>query len=166
MRVQGEKYVDKYITDALFELMKEKPYADITITEIIARAGVVKMSFYRNYKSKEAVVQQWIKKVTDEFLESSNLSFSKNTREDYFLKLFTHLYNYRDRTSLIYQAGLAHLLKDEFEERFLTAEREKYNTYEIYFIAGGVFNVYYYWLRNGHKDTPAELTKKLLTLLA
>lgn len=165
MRMQGEKYVDKYITDALFEFMKEKPYHDITITEVIARAGVVKMSFYRNYRSKEEVIRQWIRKVTDEFLDTSGLSFSKDAREDYFLKLFMHLYKYRERTSLIYQAGLAYLLKDEFEERFFTEEREKYNTYEIYFIAGGVFNVYYYWLMNGHQESPAELTGKLLKLL-
>lgn len=165
MKTQGEKYVDKYITDALFELMSVKPYTEITITEVIARAGVVKMSFYRNYKSKEDVVRQWIGKVTDEFLESSNLSFSTNTREDYFRKLFTHLYQYRERTNLIYQAGLTHLLKAEFEARFLSMEWSRYNTYEIYFIAGGVFNVYYYWLANGHQETPAELAEKLVKLI-
>ena len=33
MRLQSEKYVDKYITDALFSLMKKKDYNNISITE-------------------------------------------------------------------------------------------------------------------------------------
>lgn len=165
MRVPGEKYVDKYITDALFELMKEKAYQDITTTEIIERAGVVKMSFYRNFKSKEDVIRKWIETVTEIFLQQSNISLTDDTSGEFFLKLFTHLYGYRERTTLLYEAELTHLLRTEFEKRFLAHRYSKYNTYEIYFIAGGVFNVYYYWLAGGHRESPKELTEKLLKLL-
>lgn len=165
MRVKGEKYVDKYITDALFDLMKEKPYHDITITEIIQRANVVKMSFYRNFSSKEDVIKRWITQVTEDFLKTSGLSLTKYDAREYFTKLFSHLYSHRERTTLISQAGLTHLLKAEFEKRFLTREHKQYNTYEIYFIAGGIFNVYYYWLTNDYQETPAELAEKLLKLL-
>ena len=44
------------ITNALFELLKEKSISEISITEIIVKAKVARASFYRNYSSKESVI--------------------------------------------------------------------------------------------------------------
>ena len=45
--------VKESITQALLILMESKDFEKITITDIVNRAGVVRMSFYRNYTSKE-----------------------------------------------------------------------------------------------------------------
>ncbi|HAO6436419.1 TPA: helix-turn-helix transcriptional regulator, partial [Listeria monocytogenes] len=38
----------KWIIEALLDLLKTKPYSAITITEITKRAGVARLTFYRN----------------------------------------------------------------------------------------------------------------------
>ncbi len=45
-------YVIKHLTDALLSLLAVKPLDDISISELVAEAGVGRASFYRNYKSK------------------------------------------------------------------------------------------------------------------
>lgn len=44
--------VKESITQALLILMENKDFEKITITDIVNKAGVVRMSFYRNYTSK------------------------------------------------------------------------------------------------------------------
>ena len=91
MKRNREKNVDEYIIDALFNLMKKKSYESISITEIADKAGASRISFYRNFTSKEDIIVKWIDKVTDKFLNESDISFKKDTNKDYFMKLFTHL---------------------------------------------------------------------------
>ena len=55
--------VKKSITAALFSLVQEKQLADIHITEIIRKAGVARVSFYRNYCSKEDIVVTLIRDI-------------------------------------------------------------------------------------------------------
>lgn len=47
----------EYIKTALLHLIKETPYEKITVTAIINRAGVSRAGFYRNYGSKEEVLE-------------------------------------------------------------------------------------------------------------
>lgn len=165
MKIKREKSVNEYITKALFELMKEKNYNDISITEITNKAGVGRVSFYRNFNSKEDIIEKWITFITTSFLENSNINFEKDSLEEYFVKLFSHLEKYKEESLLIYNANLIYLLKKEFENRFLNINQSKYNNYKSYFLIGGIFNVYYYWLIGGCKETSQELSRKLVNLM-
>ena len=165
MRLQSEKYVDKYITDALFSLMKKKDYNNISITEICEKAGTGRMSFYRNFESKENIIKKWITTTTDNFLQNSDISYKNDSTKDYFIKLFTHLDKYKNETFLIYKAGLFNLLKNEFDDKLIKLHQKEYENYKSYFIAGGIFNVYYFWLINGSKESPQELASKMVDLL-
>lgn len=165
MRIQSEKYVDKYIINALFDLMKRKNYDSISITEITNKAGVGRNSFYRNFNSKEDIIKKWIQDTTNDFLETSKISLKSDSVETYFIKLFSHLEKYKEEAILISKANLTHLLKNEFENKLLTIHKNEFNNYKSYFLAGGIFNVYYYWLISGSKESPEELSKKLVNLI-
>ena len=165
MRLQSEKYVDKYITEALFNLMKKKNYSSISITEICNKAGTGRMSFYRNFDSKEDIIKKWITNTTDNFLNESDISYKNDTTKDYFIKLFSHLEKYKTEAYLIYKANLFNLLKNEFDKKLINLHQKEYENYKSYFIAGGIFNVYYFWLINGSKENPEELANKMVNLL-
>lgn len=165
MRIQSEKYVDEYIINALFDLMKKKDYNEISITEITNKAGVGRVSFYRNFNSKEDIIKKWIDNTTNNFLNTSNINYKKDSTTDFFSKLFTHLEKYKEYSFLIYKANLTHLLKNEFENRILKIYEKEYSNYKSYFLAGGIFNVYYYWIINGCKETPKELANKLIDFM-
>ena len=51
-------YVIGQITDALLGLLRSKPIEEVSISELCSAAGVGRASFYRNFASKEAVLQR------------------------------------------------------------------------------------------------------------
>ena len=166
MNNKRELSVAQYITNSLFELMKAKPYNDISITEITAKAKVNRVSFYRNFTSKEDIIDKWIKTTTQNFLSKSDISYQKDSTLDYFTKLFTHLEKYKTEAMLIYKANLFNLLKNEFDNNLINLHKKEYSNYKSYFLAGGIFNVYYFWLINGCKETPHQVAKKLVDLMS
>ena len=60
----------EYITEALLQLMNKKNYENITITDIAERAGVTRITFYRNFNTKDDIVKQYVQK-----LYKANLQF-------------------------------------------------------------------------------------------
>lgn len=165
MKVKREKTVDSYITEALFNLMKKKDYNSISISEITIKAGVNRISFYRNFNSKDEIIEKWIHDITNNFLKTSNISYKNDSTKDYFIKLFTHLEKYKEQGKLICKANLTYLLKQEFDDILLKIYEEEYSAYKSYFIAGGIFNVYYYWLISGCKETPDTIANKLVDFM-
>ena len=58
-----KSFVRESITGALLELMKKQEFEDITISDLVNRAGVGRASFYRNYISKEDVLKKELEKI-------------------------------------------------------------------------------------------------------
>ena len=48
------------IMEALLQLMHSKDYNDISITDITSRAGVSRMAYYRNYRSKDHILMDYM----------------------------------------------------------------------------------------------------------
>ena len=53
-KMESSEYTKHYIALALFKLMEKMDFKDITITEIVKKAGVGRATFYRNFPDKEA----------------------------------------------------------------------------------------------------------------
>lgn len=58
-------HTKKYIRDALFELISEKPVEKITITELCAKADINRNTFYKYYYTPKDVLES----IENEFLE-------------------------------------------------------------------------------------------------
>ena len=149
------------ISEAMLRLMKDREYNKITLQNIVDEAGVSRMAFYRNFESKEDVLRYWLKGVTDRFVVESGISYRDNAPRDYFITLFTHLASYREICEALYNAGVSHLLKDEFDRVFLSIHGGEYDDYKSYFHAGCIYNVFLLWLMRGCPETPEELADKL-----
>ena len=165
MKTKREALVDIYITEALLLLLKKKEYKDISITEICKKAGVSRISFYRNFESKEDILLKKIQNVTDSFLKESAISYKSDTISSYFIKLFTHMKQQIELCNAHNKAGLMHMIKDEFDQVFLNTYRQEYDEYKSVFIAGGIYNVFLFWFNNNCRDNPENLAKRLESIL-
>ena len=56
-RKEANLHVKNSITDALIALMNEKSFETISVSEITNRARVSRVSYYRNFNSKEDMIQ-------------------------------------------------------------------------------------------------------------
>jgi AcrR family transcriptional regulator len=58
----------EWIMTSLLELLSEKPYSKITITEITSAAQLARRTFYRNFDSKEDILDMYIQKLCNEYI--------------------------------------------------------------------------------------------------
>lgn len=65
----------------------------------------------------------------------------------------------KDLGYLLYNANIIYFLKDEFDRIFLAKANDHNEEYHYAFISGGLYNLYYYWIKNNCKETPQELAK-------
>ena len=165
MTVKRDGTVADYITQAFLLLLQKKSFHDIKINELCEKAGVTRMSFYRNFDSKEDVLRKWLRVITDEWLAESGISFKHNDSRTYFILLFKHMGEYREFCSRLYKDGMLHLVKDEYDRVFLSVYKGEYDEYKSYFLAGGIFNIFQRWLIGGCVETPEELADKLERIL-
>jgi len=97
------EYSKSLITDAFYSLIEKKPIQEISITQIAEKAGVSRMAFYRNFKSKEDVVFTYCDRIRREFFR--DISALKDTPDLYFLlnRMFAIRESHRDACVPVYR---------------------------------------------------------------
>jgi hypothetical protein len=73
--------------------------------------------------------------------------------------LFIHLESQKELIEILRKADLLFLIKEEFDRAFLKRADGKTPEYACYMAAGAYYNLFYYWVLNGYKETPEELAE-------
>ncbi len=132
------------IRDALYILMQKKDFNEIKITEIINKSGVSRSAFYRNYKTKEDIIQELVSEFLLLFYAKITMSLTTNWKMafDYFLEN-------RQKLNLIIQAHLEHLLLNEVNKNLDYSKGEDF----VQAMNNGlVYNVIIYWAKCGMQE--------------
>ena len=154
-----KSYVKQYYAQALFELLKKKPLQEISITDLVKKAGASRASFYRNYTSKEQIIEEYLQEV---FVEISRRH--KFTAENMVAEtgsIFAELYEHRAALSVLSKAGQLDLV-----DRYLYQETLDQilrlnvlnNKYQPYFFAGATSALIKAWIAFGFEESPEEMT--------
>lgn len=153
------------IENAFFELLREKEFSQITVSEIVKRADVARRTFYRLYEKKESVIAVYFQNLCEEYknghtqIESYDL---KQVARDYF----EFWYIQRNKLLTFYRAGLQDLLyygissastevipsRIQDEQLRKMPEVEYFATYSV----GGFINLLIRWIEKGMEGTPQE----------
>ena len=56
------------ITNAFMQLLKEKSYEEITVTDIAERAQLVRKTFYRNFTGKDEIIECYLQDICKKFI--------------------------------------------------------------------------------------------------
>lgn len=163
--------------DALVALMREKPLAAITVTDVARRARVSRSTFYRNYDSFDDVVRDYLDRLRTEALsaEAEDTAAAGGARpgQDISLaRLTSHFAFYRER----HQAVLAlcdngfgaafQQVADEFAESAAgDMPATSVERYRLYFLSGAMCNVMLQWMRAGCPEPPSELAFAVMRFL-
>lgn len=155
------------ILTALLRLMDEKKYSDITITDITNLAGVSRMAYYRNYKSKEDILITYLEDAEKSIIDKAgNQSVSSIKDIIYYISYF--IQENAKFINAIYTAGLIHRLTDMLNDRiynyFPISHQSIEGEFAVRFYVGAILSVYRYWIDTGMKE-PAENVTDLLCKL-
>ena len=155
-----------YIADALLLLMENKAFQDITVSEIVKKAGVNRSTYYRHFETKEDVIIYYLDNLSLELIE-----WEKRQKLDFkqhLIRMYEHYYNHKKQMMTIYKSGQAQLLL-EVLKKYLVSDRHTDKTtkdqYSIAFHIGGTFNQFLLWFSRNMEDSPADMAKYTLSLV-
>ena len=157
----------KWLTDALLEIMKNKPYNKITIKEISDKALLSRRTFYRNFNSKDEVLSLKMEYICREYISyfsgEQNLSY-KNIIHIYFKFWKDHLdfLLALDKSDLLYLMlqkfnEYLPLIYNHFKGHLHLFKNREHLEYALYFSSGGLWNVLLKWIKEGAKKSPEEM---------
>ena len=147
------------LTGALLQLMKHKPLSDINILELCERAGVSRVSFYRNFDSIQDILVKYLSKCTDDWWRE----FSTKTESDFYRFFWVELLGQYKKNgeliTLLYESGASNILKEHiFSCCDLHPERNDMDAYSRAVLAGAIYGLVDEWIRRGMKEFPRDFS--------
>lgn len=169
----------KLIRQAFFELLKEKSFEKITVTDVVKRADVNRSTFYAHYPDVMGVVEE----IQDEIIEYTQ-SFMENVDfKDYYENpkpYLQHIVKLVEENNELYRLlmtstmatkqfeQLKYILIDRTLETMEVTEgfKDKFEfEFSVRFFMGGVVDVYTQWLYGVIDCSLEELTDQLATMI-
>ena len=147
-----------YIADALLSLLKTKKFQDISINDIINKAGVSRMTFYRQFYDKKEVLKYILDTRTDEYIASHKKDNAPI--EERILQGVSMILEKKELAKMIIDSDLYYLVVEEFY-RVITSDRSYYNS----FLVGGLANIFYYYITENRTESAKELTDIIIKTL-
>lgn len=158
---QANVLAKECMVTALMQLVDKKPLSSISISEITERAGVSRMTYYRNYSSKEEIFETHMAEIVDSY---KNDIAKMEKQEGYgryrnILHCFTYFERYKDFIRCLLKVGMGGLLLGALSNYMIETYYIDGDNQELYYAlqayAGSLFNVYVAWL-NKAAGEPAE----------
>ncbi len=157
------------ITTALIELMKVKKYSEISVTDIAEKSGMSRMTYYRNYQSKDDIIIQYINGVASDIHELILRTGVNSDVYTYYKMLFENLGIHSDVVLVAYNANLGNLILDAINENMLMtyppSGKSPFKAYKRHYYAGAFYNILVEWLKAGKKESPAELAEFICRMM-
>ena len=126
-----------------------------SIIELVERAGVARVSFYRNFTSKENVIEVYLTTLIEEW----NKDFKELGDTSKFSdSLIRHFYKHKDFYLMLYKQNLSNMI---YENLRSACEVNKSNVnlerYGKSMLAGMLFGWLDEWMRHGMPESPDEI---------
>lgn len=159
---ESNKLTKECLQTALIYLMGEKPFEKITITELVKRSGVSRTAFYRNYNSKEEILNE----ISDELTKMIANAFSKAEKEENTYELYREMFalmrKHSKELGLLIDAGMS---RDLFMRILDIVNSEKLSAEQTYYLKGLIganVSICISWYINGMKEPDEGMAEVLL----
>ena len=153
------------ITEALMKLMEEHPYNEISVKQIVLETDLVRKTFYRNFSSKDDVLNAYINSVICEYTEALL------DQPDPFVIIFEFCKKNRRLLELLHKNNMLYILLlrlNEFLPKYSETVDKKRNPFKkmmgdldpdylIAFNVGAIWNVIFKWVDRGMTEPLDEV---------
>jgi len=161
-------YTKMFLRESLLELLKEKPIAKITPSELCRHAKMNRNTFYTHYKSPEELLAC----IEDGFYEAVQLSIERSLNVGSISELMTEIcqtiFDHRDLCSVLFTEfgdkdfleRIVNLAHDKTVNEWTVAgiQNETGQIEMLYcFSVSGSVSIIQKWIQDGMKNTPAEI---------
>lgn len=154
--------------DALVELIREKPFDDITVQQILDRAGVSRSTFYEHYRDKHDLFLSDV----EDFFEMMSSLLTRNSapmrRLAPLAELLSHFVEFRDFIAATAASGkmadvemlgrgyFARSIEERLRLAGVKAEPAQLAA-QAHALTGSMFALIDWWMDRGMKTDPREV---------
>lgn len=157
------------ITQAFIQLLKEKPFNKISISELCNKAMVSRQTFYSLFDSKENILyyeyQKYCLNLSTHFDDENNLTIPK------LVHIFIeYISQHNDFFSILVDNNLTEILNNGLKKALLSCEKilltneNLKNEYAIAFICGALVEITKKYIKNGQIDDLNTIEDLLIEL--
>lgn len=155
------RFTRQCIGESVIALMKVKDYQDITISDIVKKAGVSRMTFYHYFDSKTDALNNYLHEIIESYLEECSRSVGTDSFYDdiHIRHAFLFFDQYADFFLTLARAGLHSLMIHAINDYMtkLIAPVYPHSVYELYYYGGAILNVFLKWEADGKKESVDEI---------
>ena len=148
------------IMDAFLSLLHEKKFADISVTDIAGRAGVSRMAYYRNFASKDRILDAFFTRVGNSVHERIAALADAQRPTQYLTGLFAALQPYCDIGCAVAEAQMSELIQKHILkniQRTFRTDGSAYARYRQCFLSGALCQVVLSWVTTGMRESVEEM---------
>jgi len=157
---------------ALLDLLEEKPFDQITIREISARAGTGYATFFRHYPTKEALLSDVASEEIAGLLAMTVPILNDADSLESTRALCAHVGEHRKLWSALLAGGAAGIVRDEFIRQARELARSTVAVQDwlpedlgVVYGTGGTIDLLAWWLANGEALGSEEIAAILNRLI-
>lgn len=160
------------LTGALLELLKERPFEQLTIREITARAGTGYATFFRHYPTKEALLSDVAsEEIADLLAKAVPILHDTNSYES-VLALCGYVAQHRKLWFALLTGGAAGIVREEFIGQ--ARELARQTTILVDWLpadlgvvhgTGATIDILAWWLAQGEELPPSQIADILNRLV-
>lgn len=160
---ESNRFTKECIETALLVLMTDKNFNDISITDIVERAGVSRSAYYRNYSSKKDILNKYLNTIVETITDSLDLQKTHPTDFNFWLSVFTRVQTYADEFIILQKAGFDAIILSSINktmtEHFESDSNNIFEKYQTLFWVGAFYNLLREWIISGMKESNEEMAK-------
>lgn len=155
------------MTGALIKLLEEKPLSAISISELTERAGVSRMTYYRNYHTKEDIFAVYLKDSMEYYHEDvKTLMLQGNYCDvDNLIHCFRYMKKHRVFLDALFKSGFGYLLLQTICDYVIKTWYQEGDSsrhyYTVQAFSGALYNLYIAWSENDMKESPEYMAQVL-----
>lgn len=169
-----EQYSDKTIftrmciSEAIIDLMGKKPFDKITVSEVVKRAGVARMTFYNYYHSTYEALSDYLQILIKEYIAEgeSNPEIGGNRTYSHILFSLEFFDRHAPYFMMLSQNGLHTIMLDGINRfmQYAAMYDANHSVYEMYCYSGGLLNTFLKWEEGGKKEKVEDIAGLLYKL--
>ena len=154
----SKEFTKNCIMDTLLQLMHTKEYEQISISELTQKAGVSRMSYYRNYNCKDSILIDYMHRILKEYAEElKGPSFRSDFQTyDHILRSLKYLEKYKDYVLCLKKANRSEILLQGLDLYMLyvteSLEKSALEKYDLYYYSGALYNIFMHWIEDDMKE--------------
>ena len=157
------RFTRQCIGEAILFLTHQKGFEAVTVSDIVKKAGVSRMTFYHYFRDNTDALNNYLLEIINGYLEECPETISLSMLQS--RERIRHALYYFDRYAFLFitleEANLYYLMINAINEymKLYTAPYYSGSLYDLYYYAGALLNVFIHWEKNGKKESVDELVQ-------